>query len=82
MKKLIEQYEDEIGRIVKREAQLREGLKNRSYPAEEVRSVERRLDFLICERYDLMHSLALMRKHCAPKPLSPSLAARERERTC
>ncbi len=70
MTELIKQYERDIAMIRGQITELsaRKG-------SEEEGSLRDRIELLRTEMYELMYSVALMRKETGPKPITPSMAA-------
>ncbi len=76
MKELIRQYEHDIETIRGRIAQLKEDSRRRM-DTDELNELRSRTELLETEMYEMMYSAALMRRITAPKPPSPSYAARQ-----
>ncbi|MBR1393769.1 MAG: hypothetical protein IJ561_08065 [Ruminococcus sp.] len=74
MKNLIDVYENDLVKLTERSRQLHEELR-RGVPEEELASFQARCELLDRERYELMFSMALMKRLTSPKPPSPSLAS-------
>ena len=81
MKQLMESYERDIEARAARTEELRRRAAGMT-TAEEHDSLLSRIDLLIAERYELMHSLAMMRKLTGPKQPSPSLRFRSGDAAC
>lgn len=75
---LSEYYYDQADRLEVRLKELRARVKEKP-PAEELASLELRIDTLRYEIRDLRETALKLRRIASPAPLTPSLAARERE---
>lgn len=75
---LSEHYYKEAEKLEERLTELRARVKEKP-SAEELASLELRIDVLRYEIRDLRETALKLRRIAAPAPLTPSLAARERE---
>ena len=76
MTKLIRQYERDINALRGRLEVLRELAKRGGI--DERQELQRRIELIQTELYELMYQTARMRSIAGPKPITPSLAARRR----
>ncbi|MBR4554756.1 MAG: hypothetical protein IKO27_04090 [Ruminococcus sp.] len=75
MTELIKEYERQIEAVRRRSAELKRRMLLTT-DIDEINSLRSRTELLEEEMYELMYSAALMRRNVAPKPITPSFAAR------
>ncbi len=78
MEKILKNYEEIIEQLERRIEMLVQMSKDSRLTPAEHNDVTARIELLRSEKYDLMHTAAQIRRHLAPKPLSPSQLAAER----
>lgn len=81
MNELIIQYEKEIEALARRSEDLKKLSRSRMQTKEHDLLLAR-IELLNAERYELMYSLALMKKHTGAKSPSPSLRYRAGDAAC